>query len=611
MEGYADKQNSRICQQSDGFLEQVITNYGQVILNAFRGIMSIQPINQNQRDLLENSITKLVQEVISLTGCKQQLQLHYEKKRSLTNPFDDFSSNHIENPSKRKNEARPKSPAPQRNADKSNYPLISDHLKELARDLRSAIPRSFLKTKNLNNSVNPFENTQDQLLTIQTKPLLSIINSSEAAIKAIKQYQDKLKRKEEAKAELSAQLETKILKHLTTRRTHINKAIQVGDGGLTYLSQTPQYKEQSSKQISQSIIPGKTSQFLKTGKVGIEIVHLDNHKKETILGGDLTFLAVKNAASYLIGTTRFGITLIEDTLELYSQKMPLRNAAKIMDMVYVGLKNCYLMCYDNKLYRKDVNRSDPYLFIDIKFGLCVSKAMKWAQNAKRIILNTLQQLSIVNLDTKSLELWILPTSSKGKIADFDVFGLLQNRAIILTIDGCVSAERFSLSKRTTKSLGTFKINLLKGRRESGASIAVGSLGKYCCVLIRGVKSNSYVTSRYLMFELTKTGIVLNTIFDRSWELDLGLQIAFSRFGYVAGKLIFLGLSINKRLHNSDDVFVISFDPKDGEEKGEIKLVGRRELQGGSKSQVVSLVKNGVNVYVCDKEANLYLIKLQV
>ena len=77
-------------------------------------------------------------------------------------------------------------------------------------------------------------------------------------------------------------------------------------------------------------------------------------KKEGLIGGPLTHVALKSHNSYLIGTEKKGLVVLENGSQEYSLKLP-HKFDYLFDTIYYPPLNCYFLVSFTKLYRKDID----------------------------------------------------------------------------------------------------------------------------------------------------------------------------------------------------------------------------------------------------------------
>ena len=92
-----------------------------------------------------------------------------------------------------------------------------------------------------------------------------------------------------------------------------------------------------------------------------DLCHVD------IIGYQWTHVALKNPNSFLIGTFGMGLKLIEDSIFLYTGKLPPGNQ-NLFDIIYIPSLKFYLIATLNQLYRKDINGKPPFMFMRIQCG---------------------------------------------------------------------------------------------------------------------------------------------------------------------------------------------------------------------------------------------------
>ena len=119
-------------------------------------------------------------------------------------------------------------------------------------------------------------------------------------------------------------------------------------------------------------------------------------------------LAVKNADSYLVAYRDIGLLLYEKGKLYYSSVDPMRRFADLehLDVVYVKSLNYYLLCSNNKLSKKRIDSSAPYLFMDIELNAMEVSCFKMVPDHRYRVMfvDKGDQLFLVNLKTGKIEM---------------------------------------------------------------------------------------------------------------------------------------------------------------------------------------------------------------
>ena len=119
-------------------------------------------------------------------------------------------------------------------------------------------------------------------------------------------------------------------------------------------------------------------------------------------------LAVKNEESYLVAFRDIGLALYEKGKLIFTDVDPKLRFANLehLDVVFVRSLGYYLLCSNNKLYKKRIDSSAPYLFMDIELNAFEMSCFKMVPDYRcRVIFVDLDdQMFLVNLKTGKIEI---------------------------------------------------------------------------------------------------------------------------------------------------------------------------------------------------------------
>ena len=293
-----------------------------------------------------------------------------------------------------------------------------------------------------------------------------------------------------------------------------------------------QPKHQGTKNFKKS---QNTENRLKTAKLTFEVETAKEELEEGLIGGDTTHLAVKDHSSYLIATNRKGMKVIDKNRVLFAAKLP-SEANKLKDAIYCS-KTCnfYLLCLNNNLYRKDINKKDIFLFLDssVILGIRDGACMRFSADLKRLFINKdYKSISAVNLATKKLPGYMSSRSSRGstaglgaklrtveasadkaegsEIVDFELFGMKHDKVVSVTKDGWIHFYEFSVASKGKKGRsvgisGKFKLQLMQATKEEANSITL--CDKRVWMLVDLVnRTPKKLTSRTLVCRMSASGL---------------------------------------------------------------------------------------------------------
>ena len=286
----------------------------------------------------------------------------------------------------------------------------------------------------------------------------------------------------------------------------------------------------------------KVSQSTKKSNVGdlnFKIVELAIYsEKSELIGGDFSQIALKNVKSYALATTTKGLLVIENGNQIFLGKLP-GKYARLSDITYSRLLNCYLICVDRKIFRKDVDNEPPYRFLKISVSMKYGNSIRISEMNKRMIVNSGKRVFyFVNLITHKTE-WSLKGLLKSGVQDFEIFGSKENKLVYLTSNGSLFLYNLDLKRRRVLSMSWLKC---EGDEEDGSSLAVSPQHKYICVELGLFRQG--LCSRIILYEVKTNFLSLVAqIHPFDQGVDLGWKKAFCGVGCIQDCALFLGLTM--------------------------------------------------------------------
>ena len=278
--------------------------------------------------------------------------------------------------------------------------------------------------------------------------------------------------------------------------------------------------------------------------VDIKMIKRENsRRKKQLIGGVCTHIALKSPESYIIATLGKGLKVIENLNQVYSNMLPLSDAW-LSDMVYINCLDCYLIDYNSQLYRKDIDDSPPYLFMNVVCGHRPGASFRYSQKNEKLIINKdKKKISVISPETIEVDFEVVKDVGNS-IQDFRVFGEEENRVISVTGDGHVLVYRLDYTLKTGWVSSTSEVALLESRREEPASIVVGDKNRYVCLEI-GQKEMNSLCSRMIIFKLEEECLAQIVVFDQ-FNLKIPVKDALECVGYSGKHILWVGLSWNTK-----------------------------------------------------------------
>ena len=297
---------------------------------------------------------------------------------------------------------------------------------------------------------------------------------------------------------------------------------------------------------------GSGQSGFKEENISLVVEKVENHKTQGIIGGSFTHFAVKNATSYMIGTSRHGFKVIENGSVIHLGRLPGRDQ-QLADIVYADHLDCYFLYHNYKIYRKDVDDKPPYVFMDLRCRFLHGCCFRYTKVNKRLLIisEDCESILVINVDRKQVEMKITRNALKDELVqDFRIFGKKETELACLTKEGTLVV--FSLDYLTRKVLRTSqsKISLLSERREETLSMAVCGNNEYILVEIE-VKQffGRHHSSRMAVFHhnINSRKLVLKATLDLYEEYRnniLGRKCALTCGGYITeDHILWIGVGL--------------------------------------------------------------------
>ena len=297
-----------------------------------------------------------------------------------------------------------------------------------------------------------------------------------------------------------------------------------------------------------------------------------SHQEEGIIGGFLTYIALKSPSSYMIGTWGQGLKIIENEAQIYSEQLP-NIYASLADMIYIKPLDCYLLDHDEKIYRKDIDDKPPYIYLDLTCNIRAGASFRYSEIHERlVIIKDWDRIAVVNLQNKEVEIDVEKTIGHN-IEDFKLFGENEDRVVSIADDGYILLYSLNYSKKTGALVGHSLVEMIEERDEKPSSVAVCDKNQHVLVDI-GKKESPRVCSRMILLTLNEDSFVKKAVIIDQLSHGIGQKYALECHGYVGTHLIWLGLSTD----DNGFVQIYDFDTESGElEELEEKRVNHQEF----------------------------------
>ena len=246
----------------------------------------------------------------------------------------------------------------------------------------------------------------------------------------------------------------------------------------------------------------------------------ENCYRKGVIGGFGTLVGIKDQKSFLIGTWKQGLRLMENGVELYSGKLP--GDRQLRDILYNPHFNCYFLALNKKLYKKEIDNKPPYVFMDVDCGWRYGAYLRYSKQQQRLI---------VNKDERNVK---MKKSVGNEIMDFRVSGENQEKVVAVTKDGFVLL--YSLDGQRRGMVHSYEIELIDERDEECRSIAVCEKGENVLVETKGW---NWGCSRMLLFQLANDTFTNTTSIDL-FDQGIGCKFALDCYGYAGSHVLCVG-----------------------------------------------------------------------
>ena len=144
-------------------------------------------------------------------------------------------------------------------------------------------------------------------------------------------------------------------------------------------------------------------------------------------------IGLKNATSYAIGEDIKTLVVVENQTQIRFDRF-YGASDWIQAILYIDHLDCYLIQSKTKIYRKDIDSSPPYLFMDIDRRYQAADRLRYSKiNKKLILLQGDNNLAVIDLERFRFEMEIITQLSN--IEDFNCLALKKTRSCALTNSG--------------------------------------------------------------------------------------------------------------------------------------------------------------------------------
>ena len=283
----------------------------------------------------------------------------------------------------------------------------------------------------------------------------------------------------------------------------------------------------------------------------LKIDEINDHKEKNVVGEDWTLIALKNPTSYLIATEETGLKVIENSKEVYAGPLPKDNTRLsffdiLSNLIYVQEGDYYLIHYMARLWRKNIDQSPLFIFMDNipKFG--DSSLVIYSRVHSRLVIGTTENVMVINPQNKHIEILIRFHNIGDKKVGLNLFGEQKTQLIMLTELGFVALFTFNFFMRKILRSNHSKIDhFYDSQEEKVADFALCDRGKY--ILVQLGDKGRKLCSKKIVFEVTRTGLTAKaSLREDRLQLDLNINLEFLGYFGDDGYVLWLGFPQDKR-----------------------------------------------------------------
>ena len=234
---------------------------------------------------------------------------------------------------------------------------------------------------------------------------------------------------------------------------------------------------------------------------------------------------------------------MENGKDIYAYAFrPHQEEDDLMDSVFIPSFDCYILAYDRKLWRKDINEEAQYQFISAEYIPLMGCCLRYSCLQKRLIINKDRlTLSVVNPETRIVEVELKKPKS-SPLPEIKLIGDFESKLIILTQCGHLSLCNLNYVQRKGLLVSHHQVELKKETARSLAICNKNDTNDF--LLVELTSSNSSISSRMILFQVNENSFTQIACLD-SYDQKIKRKIALESFGYAKDHILWVGLSDDK------------------------------------------------------------------
>ena len=320
------------------------------------------------------------------------------------------------------------------------------------------------------------------------------------------------------------------------------------------------------------------------------------------IGGDKTFLALKNDICYIVLTLGLSLKLVENDFEVYSGALP-EGIRYPSDAIYVPSIDSYLLATSKSIYIKDIDYNPPYTFMEVQCSMYRSGAcFRYSKMHQRLITTKdFANIAVIDPKARTVE-FELKMNPGNHIKDFRVFGERENRVAAVTGDGYVVVYSLDYSLQKGSILAKNRIKLRTEFSEWPTSVSVCNKNHYILVEI-GQGNHPKLCLRMFIFRVDGDSLVNTASIDFTNQQEIGEMYALECFGCVGSHILWLGLPWKKNAA----VELIDYDM----EKGALSEAKSKSVVRHGELNPYRLIRFGDKFYYTGSRGGLMCLSVNI
>ena len=303
------------------------------------------------------------------------------------------------------------------------------------------------------------------------------------------------------------------------------------------------------------------SNRLLKGRIKIKTKVITGYKAKGIEGDLWNHLALKNENSFLVGGKDKGIKLVDNGRLLFVGKVSNKMFSSLGDIFYSRRLNCYFIHADYNLYRKEIDRNPPYLFLHLDERENNFKSLVYSEKKEKlVILRINKNFLVLSPGRKKIEFTLARKKILGEAMDSSFFGSRDDELVGITFDRVAFVYDLFSPRQSREIVSTLHLKTLDETEDCGSSIAGSHNGDYFCVAL-GKFTHPWSISRVVLIRFDSSSRRLEVVATLNlFEKNIGNLLSLGCSGQIGRYLTFFGLSRLKK----GVVLLFGYDNENGE-----------------------------------------------